>query len=105
MLGEALIVKNNRILKEDVQNFIDGKAGSVKSATSGSDKPVLQTASALHEPLSINETAFQSPVANVKPAVGDRVEPVRGIKKAMVKSMTAALRVGFLFVFSLFSSH
>ena len=62
-----------RLLKEDVLNYIKGGAKPVSAAPAAA-APVSAVAAA----------------AQQAPLVGDRVEPVKGIKKAMIKTMNAA---------------
>ena len=89
-----MALQNTRITKEDIQNFLDGKQ-------TRPSKP-LATASSLLEPLAIDEPTIRASIAPASTSaptaasavrVEDRVEQIKGIKKAMVKSMTAALKV------------
>ena len=67
--------KDGRVLKHDILNFIEG--GMKPKTSTISDVPVAA-------PPSINKTSYQ---------LEDREVPIRGIKKIMVKSMTAACQV------------
>ena len=115
--------RNNRVLKEDVQRFIDGGQSPSKAPSTAATpvkpaqaikavKPEAVAAkpapafaadpipvSALREPGALLEPVFSvSAPATIVSSGEDRVEPIRGIKKAMVKSMTAALKVKQLIV-------
>jgi 2-oxoisovalerate dehydrogenase E2 component (dihydrolipoyl transacylase) len=69
--------KNNRVLKEDVQRFMD---------TPTPQKPTTPTT-----PIPTPPTP--TPTTSTTSTTGARVEVIRGMRKAMVKSMTAALKI------------
>ena len=72
-------------MKEDVINYLESlKDQSSRPATKAAAEP-NEAVAASKQPI------FSSPISTV---IGEnRVEPIRGIRKAMVKSMTAALKV------------
>lgn len=71
--------KDNRILKEDVLNFLkNGGASSTTPQTTSAPSPAASA------PVSTPPAA---------PVGEDRVVPVRGIQRAMVKSMNAAWQI------------
>lgn len=77
--------KNGRVLKEDVLNFLKG--GEVSTVqTPATVTPVATAAAATHT----------VPLTAGKEEEGDRVEPVRGIMRAMIKSMTASTQIPHL---------
>ena len=104
-------LQNNRILKEDIQRFLEGAPGSRAKKTPEISKPAVVAPSSLRDAREIDDapdvpsaipvaanTLAAVPASNV--VIGqDRVEPIRGIRKAMVKSMTAALKVTRLFFY------
>ena len=75
MLGTG---RDGRVLKEDILNYVNSKQGSSVSEQGGvkDSGPFVQT-------------PVQSGASNIIP--GDRVEPMKGYTRAMVKSMTAAI--------------
>lgn len=78
--------KDGRVTKEDVLIHLSGTAPAAASATAASAAPASAAAAAAAAPL---------PAATLKsaPLLEDRVEPIRGIRKAMFAQMTAALAI------------
>lgn len=73
--------KDGRILKDDIVYFLDRKNGKEKTqATPPSAPPKQETA----------QTYVPSNTSVMKNLKTDKVEPIKGIQKAMVKTMTQA---------------
>ncbi|XP_036199555.1 lipoamide acyltransferase component of branched-chain alpha-keto acid dehydrogenase complex, mitochondrial isoform X1 [Myotis myotis] len=78
--------KDGRILKEDILNFLEKQTGAIL--------PPSPKAEIMPPPPKPKDKPLPTPVA--KPVVftgQDRTEPVTGFQKAMVKTMTAALKI------------
>jgi len=81
--------KDGRVTKEDVINHMNGVAPAAPAAAAAAAPPAPAAPAAAAAP------AAPLPVATLKsaPLTEDRVEPIRGIRKAMFTQMTAALAV------------
>lgn len=78
--------KDGRILKEDILNFLEKQTGAIL--------PPSPKAEIMPPPPKPKDKPLPTPVA--KPVVftgQDRTEPITGFRKAMVKTMTAALKI------------
>ncbi|XP_036309198.1 lipoamide acyltransferase component of branched-chain alpha-keto acid dehydrogenase complex, mitochondrial isoform X1 [Pipistrellus kuhlii] len=78
--------KDGRILKEDILSFLEKQTGAIL--------PPSPKAEIMPPPPKPKDTPLPAPVA--KPVVvpgQDRTEPITGFQKAMVKTMTAALKI------------
>ncbi|XP_006830981.1 PREDICTED: lipoamide acyltransferase component of branched-chain alpha-keto acid dehydrogenase complex, mitochondrial [Chrysochloris asiatica] len=78
--------KDGRILKEDILNYLEKQTGAIL--------PPSPKAEIMPPPPKPKDRTVPMPVS--KPAVftgKDRTEPLKGFHKAMVKSMTAALKI------------
>ena len=78
--------KEGRILKQDVLAFIDGGR---KPKAAGSTESSQQTSELNSGIADGQQSASQAPAYQLE----DREVPVKGIKKVMVKSMTAACQI------------
>ncbi|CAF2564481.1 unnamed protein product [Rotaria sp. Silwood2] len=85
--------KDGRILKEDLLNYKSGTSTPSKSAasiSSPSSSPPLPPSPPTPSPVAVKQT----PTIKIQPPsttpVADRNEPIKGIRKAMVKTMTQA---------------
>ncbi|XP_019357234.1 PREDICTED: lipoamide acyltransferase component of branched-chain alpha-keto acid dehydrogenase complex, mitochondrial [Gavialis gangeticus] len=87
--------KDNRILKEDILNYLAKQTGAILPPSPKSEiippLPKLETA-----PAARKDKAHTIPVPISKPIVftgKDKIEPITGFHKAMVKTMSAALKI------------
>ena len=86
-----------RISKEDVLVYINTKGGntqmfkSIQTNASAQNIPGVVAPPPTHSSASNNNAT-----SSAKPMVGDKVVPIRGVQRLMVKSMTAALQVQHL---------
>ncbi|XP_025053061.1 lipoamide acyltransferase component of branched-chain alpha-keto acid dehydrogenase complex, mitochondrial, partial [Alligator sinensis] len=87
--------KDNRILKEDILNYLAKQTGAILPPSPKSEiippLPKLETA-----PAAPKDKAHRIPVPISKPTVftgKDKTEPITGFHKAMVKTMSAALKI------------
>lgn len=93
--------RDGRILKEDMLQHIESLSGT-KGKTPMPDPVARQAPPSVpsRAPASPQQPSPQSKVASVKrpmaPVGEDRSEPIKGFKKAMVRSMNAALVTKYL---------
>ncbi|XP_072544421.1 lipoamide acyltransferase component of branched-chain alpha-keto acid dehydrogenase complex, mitochondrial-like [Salminus brasiliensis] len=80
--------KDGRILKEDILNFLAKQTGAILPY----DEVKQPVPAAEKKPVQSSTPAVQRPVFTGK----DRTEPLNGFQKAMVKTMTAALKIPHL---------
>ncbi|XP_072500223.1 lipoamide acyltransferase component of branched-chain alpha-keto acid dehydrogenase complex, mitochondrial isoform X1 [Notamacropus eugenii] len=79
--------KDGRILKEDILNYLAKQTGAILPPSPKSE---------IIPPLLKSETIQSIPVPVLKPKVftgKDRTEPITGFEKAMVKTMTMAMKI------------
>ena len=86
--------KDGRILKEDMLRFIDGTKLPISHESlvdASLQKPLA--INPVQKPQKVPSTHIQAPkpVKVDAPVGADRTEPIKGFKKAMVKSMTHSL--------------
>ncbi|KAH0516005.1 Lipoamide acyltransferase component of branched-chain alpha-keto acid dehydrogenase complex, mitochondrial, partial [Microtus ochrogaster] len=78
--------KDGRILKEDILNFLEKQTGAIL--------PPSPKAEITPPPPQAKDRPFPTPVSKPPVFTGkDRTEPVTGFQKAMVKTMSAALKI------------
>jgi len=81
--------KDGRILKEDIQSFVNTKLSGTAKSPSPQAKPLASPS-----PRPTPSTAVQTPAAfkqiPVYIPLSDRNESVKGYTRAMIKSMTVA---------------
>ncbi|XP_042561877.1 lipoamide acyltransferase component of branched-chain alpha-keto acid dehydrogenase complex, mitochondrial-like isoform X2 [Clupea harengus] len=89
--------KDGRILKEDILNFLAKQTGAILPYEGDQQVPtpaVRTTASVTSKPDKAPVTTYPTAAAPRPVFTGkDRTEPLKGIQKAMVKIMTAALKI------------
>lgn len=88
-----------RVLKEDVSSYLakHGRGSApVKKFTPSYSVPYSDAAPTSIETASTSPTAAAAPVAMVEPLAEDKVVPIKGVQRLMVKSMQAALSVQHL---------
>jgi len=73
--------KDGRILKEDIMNYIE----EMKTKTTAAPPPTVDVGAA--------PTAPPTPIRRPEVTLEDRTEPIKGIKKAMAKAMSASLAI------------
>ncbi|XP_048207998.1 lipoamide acyltransferase component of branched-chain alpha-keto acid dehydrogenase complex, mitochondrial [Perognathus longimembris pacificus] len=78
--------KDGRILKEDILNYLEKQTGAILPP---SPKAEIILPASKPEDRTVPSPAFSPPVITGK----DKTQPVTGFQKAMVKTMTAALRI------------
>lgn len=84
--------KDGRILKEDILNFLAKQTGAILPYDEVKHPAPVVTPAAEKKPAPSPPHAVQRPVFTGK----DRTEPLNGFQKAMVKTMTAALKIPHL---------
>ncbi|KAG9273752.1 lipoamide acyltransferase component of branched-chain alpha-keto acid dehydrogenase complex, mitochondrial [Astyanax mexicanus] len=84
--------KDGRILKEDILNFLAKQTGAILPYDEVKQPVPAVTPAAEKKPVLSPPRAVQRPVFTGK----DRTEPLNGFQKAMVKTMTAALKIPHL---------
>ncbi|XP_038601808.1 lipoamide acyltransferase component of branched-chain alpha-keto acid dehydrogenase complex, mitochondrial isoform X2 [Tachyglossus aculeatus] len=87
--------KDGRILKEDILNYLAKQTGAILPSPKSEITPSLPKLSSIQTPP--KEKTIPLPIS--KPVVftgNDRTEPLSGFHKAMVKTMTAALKIPHL---------
>ncbi|XP_054568118.1 lipoamide acyltransferase component of branched-chain alpha-keto acid dehydrogenase complex, mitochondrial isoform X2 [Eptesicus fuscus] len=78
--------KDGRILKEDILNFLEKQTGAIL--------PPSPKAEIMPPPPKPKDTPLPTPITKSPVFTGqDRTEPITGFRKAMVKTMTAALKI------------
>ncbi|XP_055962514.1 lipoamide acyltransferase component of branched-chain alpha-keto acid dehydrogenase complex, mitochondrial isoform X1 [Sorex fumeus] len=78
--------KDGRILKEDILNYLEKQTGAIL--------PPSPKGEIVPPPAKPKEKTIPVPVSKPPVFIGkDRTEPVKGFHKAMVKTMTAALKI------------
>ncbi|TRZ18236.1 hypothetical protein HGM15179_008902 [Zosterops borbonicus] len=87
--------KDNRILKEDILNYLAKQTGAILPPSPKAEivPPVRRTETV---PAAPKDRARRTPVPVSRPIAfsgKDRTEPVTGFQKAMVKTMSAALKI------------
>ncbi|NXR21435.1 ODB2 dehydrogenase, partial [Cinclus mexicanus] len=87
--------KDNRILKEDILNYLAKQTGAILPPSPKAEivPPVRKTEAV---PAAPKDKARKIPVPLTRPVAfsgKDRTEPVTGFQKAMVKTMSAALKI------------
>ncbi len=89
-----------RISKEDVLIYINNKGGNTQSFKSVQTNTSTQNIAGVVAPPPTHSsgasTSNNNAISSAKPMVGDKVVPIRGVQRLMVKSMTAALQVQHL---------
>ncbi|XP_027251384.1 lipoamide acyltransferase component of branched-chain alpha-keto acid dehydrogenase complex, mitochondrial isoform X2 [Cricetulus griseus] len=78
--------KDGRILKEDILNFLERQTGAIL--------PPSPKAEITPPPPQPKDRTFPTPISKPPVFTGkDRTEPITGFQKAMVKTMSAALKI------------
>lgn len=98
--------KNGRVMKEDILRYLEEKeslevaellppapSGLISLAKSATKVTRGHTPAPAKVPASIPKAVSTNVVITQSPLSEDRVEPIRGMKKAMAKSMAAALAI------------
>ncbi|GAU89677.1 hypothetical protein RvY_02197 [Ramazzottius varieornatus] len=87
--------RDGRILKEDIQRFVDSSQEAKKKITEKISAPSVESVSRKPDkedkPIIPKASVFRPTESGKVPE--DVVEPIKGIKKAMVKTMSAALQI------------